>query len=41
MSIYCVKCKARTETKDVQNVLSANKRPMLKGICAVCGKIKT
>lgn len=41
MSIYCVKCKARTETKDVQNVLSANNRPMLKGICVVCGKVKT
>ena len=41
MSIYCVKCKVKTETKDVQNVLSANNRPMLKGICAVCGKNKS
>ena len=41
MSIYCVKCKAKTDTKDVQNVLSANNRPMVKGICAVCSKNKS
>ena len=41
MSIYCVKCKAKTETTDVQNVLSANGRPMHKGICVVCGKNKS
>jgi hypothetical protein len=41
MSIYCVKCKAKTDTKDVQNVSSANNRPMVKGICVVCGKNKS
>jgi hypothetical protein len=39
--MYCVKCKRKTETKDVQNVTSKNGRPMLRGICAECGKAKT
>ena len=41
MEMYCVKCKATTETKDFQNAMSKNGRPMLKGICAVCGITKT
>ena len=40
MEMYCVKCKAKTETKDVQNITSMNGRPMLRGVCSVCGKIK-
>jgi len=39
--MYCVKCKTKTETKDVQNVTSENGRPMVRGICVVCGKTKT
>ena len=39
--MYCVKCKTKTETKDVQNVTSVNDRPMVRGICAVCGKTNT
>jgi hypothetical protein len=39
--MYCVKCKRKTETKDVQTVTSKNGRPMLRGICAECGKTKT
>ena len=41
MEMYCVKCKSKTETKDVQNIVSKNGRPMLRGICVVCGKTKT
>src|ERR1043165_1329025 len=40
-NLYCVKCKSRTETRDIQNVVSKNNRPMLRGICAVCGTTKT
>jgi hypothetical protein len=35
--MYCVKCRSKTDTKDIQNVLSSNGRPMLKDICVVCG----
>ena len=39
--MYCVKCKNKTETVDVQNVVSKNNRPMLRGKCAACGCTKT
>jgi hypothetical protein len=39
--IYCVKCKTKTESEDVQTVTSKNGRPMARGRCAVCGKNKT
>jgi len=41
MEMYCVKCKVETETKDIQNVTSKNGRPMLRGVCVVCGGTKT
>ena len=39
--MYCVKCKTKTESEDVQTVTSKNGRPMARGRCVVCGKIKT
>ena len=39
--MYCVKCKSRTETRNIQNVVSKNNRRMLRGVCAVCGTTKT
>jgi Domain of unknown function (DUF5679)/Phospholipase A2-like domain len=39
--MYCVKCKRKTETVDVQNVISKNNRSMLRGKCTVCGCAKT
>lgn len=39
--MYCVKCKSKTETANVQNVVSKNGRPMLRGKCVVCGTTKT
>ena len=39
--MYCVKCKSKTETIDIQNVDSKNNRPMLRGVCVVCGTTKT
>ena len=40
-NLYCVKCRSRTETRDIQNVVSKNNRPMLRGVCVVCGTTKT
>lgn len=34
---YCVKCKAKTEMKDVETVTMKNGRPAMKGKCSVCG----
>ena len=39
--MYCVKCKRISETNNIQNVVSKNGRPMLRGVCAICGKTKT
>lgn len=39
--MYCVKCKKLTDTKNIQNVLNKNGRPMLRGVCVVCGITKT
>jgi len=39
--MYCVKCKKKTETKDIQQVTSKNNRNMLRGSCLVCGTTKT
>lgn len=39
--MYCVKCKQKTETNNVQEVTSKNNRKMLRGICAICGTTKT
>ena len=40
MLYYCVKCKTKTETTSITRVLSKNNRPMLKGVCTVCGRKK-
>jgi Domain of unknown function (DUF5679) len=34
---YCVKCKAKREMKNAQQVTMKNGKPALKGQCAVCG----
>ncbi len=34
---YCVKCKAKREMKDEQEVTMKNGKPALKGVCPVCG----
>src|SRR5271165_2956988 len=40
MLFYCVKCKKKTETTSIARVMSKNNRPMLKGVCTVCGSKK-
>ena len=34
---YCVKCKAKKEMKDTQQVTMKNKRTAMKGKCTACG----
>src|SRR5207245_10704811 len=36
MNMYCVKCKLKTESKNITEVLSKNGRKMLKSICSLC-----
>jgi len=39
--MYCVKCRNFTETLDVKATASKNGKPMKRGICKVCGRVKT
>jgi Domain of unknown function (DUF5679)/Phospholipase A2-like domain len=39
--MYCVKCKQKTESKNITEVISKNNRKMLKGICSLCGSKKS
>jgi hypothetical protein len=34
---YCVKCKAKREVKDPQQITMKNGKPALSGVCPVCG----
>ena len=36
-SYYCVKCKTKREMKDAERVTMKNRKPALRGKCAVCG----
>ena len=38
--IYCLKCKKRTKTNNIQTVKSKNNRLMLRGTCSICGTTK-
>ena len=37
MEIYCVKCKAKTESQDEQAVTMKNGRAATKAVCVDCG----
>ena len=39
-TIYCLKCRTRTETNNLEQVTLKNGRPASTGLCAVCGKKK-
>ena len=39
--MYCVKCKNVTDTSNVQNTVSKNRRNMKRGTCVICGTTKT
>lgn len=40
VQIFCVKCKAKTDSSDVQGVTMKNGRPATQAICTVCGTKK-
>jgi hypothetical protein len=37
MEAYCVKCKAKREMKDPQQITMKNGKPATQGTCPVCG----
>ncbi|XP_065639638.1 uncharacterized protein LOC136072359 [Hydra vulgaris] len=39
--MYCVKCRNKTDTLNLQHAVSKNNRNMLRGNCALCGTTKT
>ena len=39
--IFCLKCRAKTGSKDVETVTLKNGRPATRAICAVCGTRKS
>jgi len=39
--MYCLKCKQKTDSVNITEVISKNNRRMLKGICAICGSKKS
>lgn len=39
--MYCLKCKRKTDSTNITQVVSKNKRSMLQGICTACGNKKS
>lgn len=37
MQMYCVKCRAKKDANDVQNVTMKNGKPAVSGTCSTCG----
>lgn len=40
VQIYCLKCKSKTASRDVQGVTTKNGRPATQAICVDCGRKK-
>jgi RNase P subunit RPR2 len=40
MDIYCVKCKAKTDTRNLAEVTMKNGRAAVQGVCVSCGTKK-
>ena len=40
VAIYCVKCKAKTASRDIEAVTMKNGRPATRSICVECGTRK-
>ena len=40
VEIYCVKCKAKTDSRDIEAVTMKNGRPAARATCADCGTKK-
>lgn len=39
--MYCFKCKTKTETNNLSEEMTKNNRKRLKGVCKVCGRLKS
>ena len=37
VEIYCLKCRAKTGSRDVEQVILRNGRPALRVACSLCG----
>ena len=40
VEIYCLECRAKTGSEDVEQVTMKNGRPALRAVCSVCGTSK-
>ncbi len=40
MLIFCVKCREKTETRDLEPVTMKNGRAAMRGVCVACGTNK-
>ena len=40
IEIYCVKCRAKTGSRDIEAVTMKNGRPATRSVCTVCGTRK-
>lgn len=38
--VHCGKCKEKTETSDIEMSMTKTGRPILKGVCRICGSRK-
>lgn len=36
MMIYCLKCKTKTDTKNIKQSITKNNKKMLQGNCSIC-----
>ena len=41
VEIYCLKCKAKTASKDIEAVTLKNGRPAIRSTCVECGTKKS
>ena len=41
IEIYCLKCRAKTGSRDVEQINLKNGRPALRAVCIVCGMGKS
>ena len=37
MEAYCIKCRTRREMKQIRHETDKSGKPIIKGICTVCG----
>ena len=38
--LFCVKCRKKTESKDLKQSTTKNNLPIMKGVCVICGTQK-